>query len=108
MAKFTLLGTFERDRISGVVPPEYRDRALALTRDGVCYLVVQFAHDRRDVVTSAPVRRALEDIPGDQLVLVVGANFTVEAEMLLEARGALIARLGDFRWTDESYQSLHQ
>lgn len=108
MAKFKILGAFERDQVEQVVPPQYRQLARSLTQSDVRYHVVQFAHDRRDVVTSAVVRRALAEIPVENAILAVGGNFTVEATALLEDRNAAIARLGEFHWTDESFNSLHQ
>jgi len=106
VSKFTLLGRFERDRIPAVVPPDYRGLIPAVTVRGATYTVVLFAHDRRDVVTSAPVRRALAAIPADEQLLAVGGNFTADAIDLLNSRDAAIARLGEFYWTDESYNSL--
>lgn len=106
MPKFTILGQFTVDDVVGRVPPDYRGVVRAVARAGIEYTAVLFAHDRRDVVTSAPVRRALARIAPEQPVLAVGANFTVEAAALLSERGAAIARLGEFHWTDESYNSL--
>jgi hypothetical protein len=104
--KFSILGRYEGERIPAVLPPDYRSLVRAVIRDGITYTVVLFALDRRDVVTSAPVRRALARIPTDETILAVGANFTVEATGLLDQRDAAIARLGEFGWTDESYHSL--
>jgi hypothetical protein len=106
LPKFAVLGRFERDQILGVVPPDYRSVVRAVTELGATYTVVLFAHDRRDVITSAPVRRALAEIAADESVLAVGSNFTAEATELLNSRNAAIARLGEFYWTDESYNSL--
>jgi hypothetical protein len=103
--KFTVLGRFETDRIPAVVPPHYRSLVRAVTAPGAAYTVVLFAHDRRDVVTSAPVRSALAEIAGNDRLLAIGANFTAEATQLLNSREAAIARLGEFYWTDESYNS---
>ena len=106
MPKFTILGRIEAARIPALLPPDYRGLVRAVAAPGVTYTVVLFAHDRRDVVTSALVRRALAGIAAGERVLGVGTNFTTEATALLEERGAVIARLGEFYWTDESYNSL--
>jgi hypothetical protein len=106
LPKFTVLGRFERDQIPSVVPPDYRSVVRAVTTLGTTYTVVLFAHDRQDVITSAPVRRALAEIAAGERLLAVGTNFTAEATELLHARNAAIARLGEFYWTDESYNSL--
>jgi hypothetical protein len=104
--KFTVLGRFEADRIPALLPPDYRSLVRVVTVPAEIYTVVLFPHDRRDVVTSAPVRRALAGIAAGERVLAVGANFTAEATALLEEREAAIARLGEFYWTDESYNTL--
>ena len=106
MPKFTVLGRFEAERIPALVPHDYRSRIRAVTRGEEEFTVILFAHDRRDVVTSAPVRRALATIAVGERVLAVGSNFTVEAIALLEEREAAIARLGEFYWTDESYNQV--
>jgi hypothetical protein len=106
MPKFTVLGRFELDRISEVVPPDYRGLIRAVARSPGPYTVILFPHDRADVVTSAPVRRALARIELGERVLAVGGNFTAEAVALLADREADVARLGDFYWTDESYNTL--
>lgn len=106
MPKFTILGRFQRDNIPAVVPPDYRSVVRAVTSSGVTYTVVLFPHDRSAVVTSAPVRRSLAGIAAGECMLAVGANFTAEAIELLKAQDAVIARLGEFYWTDESYKAL--
>ena len=107
MAKYKILGQFDRDAIPGAVPPDYRDRVRLATKAGIRYTVVLFAHDRgKDVVASAAVRRALLHIPKDQPILAVGCDFTQEATELLGQRDAAIARIGEFGWTDDSLHSL--
>ena len=104
--KFTVLGRFESDRISAIVPPDYRSLVRAVVRGREPYTVILFPHDRKEVVTSAPVRRALASIGPGERVLAVGSNFTAEAVALLNERDAAIARLGGFYWTDESYNAV--
>lgn len=107
MAKFSILGRLEASRIPVSLPPEFRDRARFTAASGHTYTVVLFAHDRtRSVVTSAHVRRALARIPEDESVLAVGWDFTLEATSLLNGRDAAIVRMGEFGWTDESYNAL--
>lgn len=108
MPKATYLGQFARERLPEIVPPEYRSLVLALTKPALQYAVLQFPHARNKVVTSSMVRRALGRLTGHDPILAVGANFTVEAAAMLGQRDAVIARLGDFHWTDESYHSVHQ
>ena len=107
MPKVKILARLATDRIPAAVPPDYRDRVRQVAKAGLVYTVVLFSHDRdKGVVTSAAVRRALSRIEPAEAILAIGANFTQEAEALLNERDAAIARLGDFFWTDESYQSL--
>ncbi len=106
MPKFTLLGRFTQDRFSTLLPPDYRDLARVVTKPGVSYAVVLFAHDRADVVPSAVVRRALQRVAEPEPILAVGANFTAEATQLLDARAAAIARLGEFHWTDATWAGI--
>ena len=107
MPRFKILGQFDAERIPAAVPPDYRERARHVAKPGVRYTVVLFAHDRaHGVVTSAAVRRALAQIAPEQPIMAIGADFTREATELLEQRDAAIARIGEFGWTDESFQSL--
>jgi hypothetical protein len=106
VAKFTIFERVTADAVAGVLPPEYRARAAAAMAPGVEHTVVLFAHDRSDVVTSAPVRKALERVPPGGPVVAVGTNFTAEAAALLAERGSRSVTLGEFYWTDESYQSV--
>ena len=106
MAKFTIAKQVGLERLEKVVPPEYGSRVAALGVRGASHTVILFAHDRRDIVTSAPVRTALRRISGDALIVAVGATFTVEARELLVERAARIASLGDFYWTDAAYTTI--
>lgn len=110
MPKFRIIGRLEARRIPAAVPPDYRDRVRLATRPGTVYTVVLFAHDRAHggVVTSAAVRRAFARIAVGEPILALGADFTQEATELLSAREAVIARIGEFGWTDASYQSVRR
>jgi hypothetical protein len=70
------------------------------------HTVALFAHARGDVVTAAPVRRALARIGADALSLAAGADFKREAEALLTARRVSIVRFGEAGWTDTSVVAL--
>jgi hypothetical protein len=106
MPRFSVLGSFAAEEIADRVPPDFRALVREYSRTGASYTVILFLHDRGQVNTSALVRRALTRVPPDATVLAVGADFTKEATALLEERNALIARIGEFGWTDESYQSV--
>jgi hypothetical protein len=106
MPKFTIFERVPPTGLVGVVPPDYRALLPVAVRPAESYTVVLFKHDREDVVTSASVRRALAQVGPVPALVAVGGNFTREAIELLEARDASIARLGEFFWTDESYNTL--
>ncbi len=108
MPRASILGRFERDAIAAKVPPDFRGLVRVATRPDVVYTVVLFPHDRahQGVTSSALARRMLKRVPADETVLAVGADFTLEATALLNERGAAIARIGEFGWTDASYASL--
>ena len=102
MSKFKILGQFDGDQIPYVVLPDYKERVRLAVRPGMRYSVVLFAHDRvhSAVVTSAVVRRAIARVPVEESLLAIGADFTREATDLLHARDAVIARIGEFGWTE--------
>ncbi len=110
VAKFSVFERVPAERVREIVPPEYRELTGSAVRAGSQYTVVVFAHDRRNVVASGVVARALHRIGGAATdpILAVGSNFTQEALALLSARGAVPIRLGDFYWTDTSYQEVRR
>lgn len=108
MSKFVIHGPFARDKFVDVLPAAYQGPAMAVTRPGIEYLIVQFPLPRDAVVTSRSVRKAIPRVPAGIAVLAVGANFTAEAMALLSELDAVVARLGDFYWTDASYASIKQ
>jgi len=102
------MGSVEATEAARLAPPDYRGLVRHIVRDGLQYTVVLFPHDRTHgpVTTSALVRRALGRIAPAERVLAIGADFTREATALLAERGAAVARIGEFGWTDESYTSI--
>ena len=102
--KVTIYDRLAGDRVGHVVPPAYRD-ALPETLDRVAaYSVLLFAHTARDVVPSAPVRRALRRLgaPAVGGIVAVGTVFTEEALALLAEQGAHVVAQRKGRWTDAS------
>ena len=106
--KVTIQPRVPAGNLRQVVPPAYRVAAVALAPSGSSppaeYSVLLFAHAPRDVVPSAPVRKALrrlgEPAPGG--VVAVGTVFTEEALALLAEAGARVLALRKARWTDDS------
>lgn len=112
--KVTIYPRIGPAKLRHVVPPAYRDAAASLAVAptdvastgiaDVAYSVLLFAHTPRDVVPSAPVRKALrrlgEPAPGG--VVAVGTVFTAEALELLREAGAQVLALRRAPWTDAS------
>ena len=102
--KVTIYPQIGPTKLRHVVPPAYREGAeeLANAPADATYSVLLFAHTARDVVPSAPVRKALrrlgEPAPGG--VVAVGAVFTAEALALLEEARAHVLALRRAPWTD--------
>jgi len=101
--KATVYPQLAGDRIAHVVPPAYRELLPTLAPQQE-YSVLLFAHAERDVIHSAPVRRAIGRLgttaPGG--LVVVGTVFTTEAQALLAEAGATVVARRKGRWTDES------
>jgi hypothetical protein len=104
--KVTIHSRLAGPKLRHVVPPAYRDGLAAVLADEPTAdrSVLLFAHAPRDVVPSAPVRKALrrlgEPAPGG--IVAVGTVFTEEALALLEDAGARVVAFRKARWTDES------
>jgi hypothetical protein len=102
--KVTIYPRIAGTKLPHVVPPAYRDDAAADTEPAGEYSVLLFAHAPRDVVPSAPVRKALRrlDAPAPGGIVAVGTVFTEEALALLAAAGARVVAFRKAHWTDES------
>ena len=102
--KVTIYERLRGDRVAHAVPPAYRALLPETLDPAGEYALLLFAHAERDVVPSAPVRRALRRLgePAPAPLLAVGTVFTEEARALLEAAGAAVVALRRGRWTDES------
>lgn len=102
--KATVYAQLAGDRVAHVIPPAYRVLLPSTLDPGARYSVLLFAHTARDVVPSAPVRRALRRLgplaPGG--LLAFGTVFTAEALALLAEQGATVVAQRKGRWTDQS------
>ncbi|SNB46228.1 hypothetical protein [Geobacter sp. DSM 9736] len=102
--KVTIHKFIQGERLPHLVPPAYREEVARRTRPNWIYSLLLFAHNRRDVVPSPPVRRGLRrlgEAAPDGIVLV-GAVFTEEARHLVEGMKATIVTMHRTYWTDES------
>lgn len=102
--KVTIYEGLDGRRVANVVPPAYRELLPAELDPEQRYSVLLFAHTARDVVPSAPVRRALRRLgaPAPGGVLAVGTVFTAEALALLAEHGARVVAQRKGRSTDAS------
>ena len=103
--KITIYSALEGARVANVVPPAYRELLPDSLDRAHSYSVLLFAHTERDVVPSAPVRRALRRLrspvaPGG--IVAVGTVFTSEALALLAEPDGHVVALRQSHWTDES------
>ena len=96
------------DTLVDRVPPPYREHIPLAQLHAARYTLVVFAASRDEIILSGAVRRALASVPLDTPLVVAGPGFTVEALDLLTARDALVCALGQFHWTDSSYEKVRQ
>ncbi|WP_051243862.1 DUF3293 domain-containing protein [Azohydromonas australica] len=92
------------EKLPLAVPPAYRDDVRKAARPEGQYSLLLFAHAPRDVVMSAPVRKALRRLgpPAADGIVAVGTVFTEEALALLHEAGARVVAYRKSKWTDES------
>ena len=98
------------DKVRMLVPRQYKSRMRLINLDNRLYCMIVFALDRNDVVKSRVVRKALEQIDASsgETLIAVGAEFTLDALVLLSKQSALIVSLSEFMWTDASYDHVRQ
>ncbi len=107
--KFEIIGGLGSEQVVRRLPVQYQARSHLRSLHGIQYHLILFGGPNDDVVVSGVVKRALEHLPPEAAELVAaGAGFTAEALELLRGRGAVIYTLGDFHWTDASFQSVRQ
>lgn len=102
--KVTIHSFIQGERLPHLVPPPYREEIARRTQPHFIYSLLLFAHDRRDVVPSSAVRKALRRLgePAPDGLVLVGAVFTEEARALVAGRKALLVTLHKTFWTDAS------
>jgi hypothetical protein len=95
------------EKLRRLVPPRFRERVSLMPTSAECFDLLVLAHDESDVSHSATVAKALAKIPISQCQLVaLGWNLTAAALALFEERGAIVFRLSEFPWTDESHENI--
>ncbi|HWI41075.1 MAG TPA: hypothetical protein VNX25_06260 [Verrucomicrobiae bacterium] len=93
-----------REQLPLLVPPPYREAIVKATHPDWTYSLLLFGHNRRDVVHSAPVLKALRRLgyPPSDCVILVGAVFTQDARALASVLRPIFITLHNTYWTDES------
>ena len=86
------------------LPAAYREILLPLGPEAVATAVV-FPTSTK-VVPSGLLSRTLKHIDDRERLIVFAQGFTEEARATLRARDAIIAQLGEYYWTDESWESV--
>ena len=103
--KCKIIKSIQPNKVSSQVPPLYRNKINIIDIGTSLVTILLFPHNRRDVVISRHVSKALAKVSDSSEKLVaVGANFTDESINLLINRNVEVISLGDFYWTDKSYE----
>jgi uncharacterized protein len=94
-------------KLDGILPPSYKRLLRMKDLKNKSYTVMLFDLDKSHVTISATVSKAIERIAEmGQSVLAIGGNFTYEAVNLLKENRVEILSLGDFGWSDASYNAI--
>lgn len=105
--KFRILRGVESARLAGVVPPPLRRRLPRPLLKGGPYTVLIFPLGQ-DPVRSGAAAKAIARLGEDdsEPVLAFAAGFTADALAILATCGVAVVTVGDFYWTDESYERI--
>ena len=90
------------------LPPRYREKAQVTPLKAERYDLIVFGAAKDEIILSGAVNRALSQLSRGAHLVVAGPGFTAEALELLRMRAATIYTLGDFHWTDASFQEIRQ
>jgi len=107
--KFRIEYNIDAASLKDRVPTEYKGLAIACEAQlsDLCTLIT-FPHNRKDVVKSGLVEKALkklkENMPGS--LVVVGGCFSLESVGLLKAKNAVFLNLSEFAWSDERHTAI--
>lgn len=110
MLKANIAKNVPSDQVRLKVPHEFQSAVDQRKLQHGPYTVIAFPGMRGEsssIVDSGAIARALAKV-GDKsgVIVVVAHNFTAEARVILEQRGALGLSTHDFFWTDESLASI--
>jgi hypothetical protein len=104
MARFEIHRAVDRERLHTVVPPRLRVALPSMSVVPERLALVVFGSDERDVVTLRQAEKALWRLgPDASAALVLAMGMTDEADAALRRAGVIVARVGGYSWTEESY-----
>jgi hypothetical protein len=107
--KFRIDKNIDSNQIEERVPTEYKSLAEASKGviSGNCVLIT-FPHNRKDVVKSSLVAKALKKLDdfSFETLVVVGGCFSVEAVELLKPYETIFLSLSEFPWTDARHTAI--
>jgi len=105
--KCKIIKSIPPDQLEARVPPAFRDQIHNFNFGNILITILLFPHDKRDVIHSRHVLKALSKIEDktENLVALAG-SFTQESEQALLARGAKLFSINEFFWTDKSYKQI--
>jgi hypothetical protein len=105
--KCKIMKLVPRDKVEAHVPSAFRGQLQGKDFGTEPVTMLLFPHDRRDVIHSRQVIKALAkvgDTPG--AIIALAGSFTHESAQALSARGAWKFALSDFPWTDAGHEHI--
>jgi hypothetical protein len=103
--KYRITKSLESHLIKERVPTEYKSLAVSCESQlgEFCTLII-FPHNRKDIVKSSIVDKALNKLGEltDSNLVVVGGCFSAEAVEILNLKNAIFLSLSEFYWTDSA------
>lgn len=107
--KFRIETNIDAESLKDRVPTEYRGLAIACeTQLSEKCTLITFPHNRKDVVKSGLVEKALKKLKENKSgsLVVVGGCFSLESVALLKGKSAVFLNLSEFPWRDESHTAI--
>ena len=102
LMKYRILKGLESHLVKERVPTEYKNLAVSCESQlgELCTLII-FPHNRKDIVKSSLVEKALNKLGDltDASLVVVGGCFSSESVDILNFKNAIFLSLSEFYWT---------
>jgi len=110
IVKFKVYRHVPPQTLRGLIPKRYHPQVNWADFESGESVLLLFAHDRKDVVLSSVVRRAIDSLMDldEQSRVAVAGCFTAEATIALAEGGFRSFTLSDFPWTDDNYKRIRK